>query len=852
MKTIKKMLTIVLVIICITTMFSIADHADVQAASASVKTLRVNKVYKLDLNGGAKEKVKIKVSSHKSKFVNEKIRFDIEDKFDEDLETENIINGIDVGDMSSIEDIAGAASEKDNMFIDAYGDDSLSIKNIAGSDLIDDSVDDEVTITSESSLKEDSVPEDDSEFSRDSLRLFAASAISRTQREAVDLVNGLVSSGWGSADNTPNYDGSEWVPNDLGEPQCVDIIAYYLDWLIGRHYRLNAYQYANLSLPDGLSYADTPQPGDIVVWGQSNISPNGHIGIVAETDGSRYWYVDTNGGGSYKDSSNYVHNAQATKRGPKSYTDRTAFIHPDFAPDVTITLNKAALSIEAGSSSKLKAAVDPADKAGSVTWSSSNKSVAKVTSKGKVTGVKAGTAVITATIGGVSASCAVTVTPAFSKTGKPDIKSASAKSNGVKISWKAYDGAAGYRVLISMNPKNGWKKLADTKSTTYLNKKAGSGQLFYYTVRAYKTKSGKKIWSKYNTKGVKGTWLKAVKAPKVKASANKITVSWKKIKGAKGYGIFRKTSGGKWKKIAALGAGKKKYADKKAKAGVAYYYAVKAYTKVTGKTVWSGFKSSKKIKIKPSFKTVYSNSTWETAKRTVNGAVFTSTYDTGTASHILRVTKNGVTKTISSLADGGAVISNGETVYYMTSGKSLYMQNISSGKNTYIAYLGGTGVYNIDLEGKFNNYIYYTKNSPEGSFWRINIKTKKTNNVSGKVVSVSSADFSSGKWFVLTDGTGAGYSYIGKYDPSANKFTFISKKPYRWITKGNCIYYIEYISTNTDTVDRTVSVKRYNLKTGARKTLVKKVKMKTWTQFTLTSKYFKYYDWNGNLRTRKW
>ena len=68
------------------------------------------------------------------------------------------------------------------------------------------------------------------------------------------------------------------------------------------------------------------------------------------------------------------------------------------------------LSLKAGASAQLTATVMPenaTDK--TVAWSSSNESVAKV-SNGKVTGVKAGTATITATAGGRAASVAVAVT----------------------------------------------------------------------------------------------------------------------------------------------------------------------------------------------------------------------------------------------------------------------------------------------------------------------------------------------------------------------------------------------------------------------------------------------------------
>lgn len=78
------------------------------------------------------------------------------------------------------------------------------------------------------------------------------------------------------------------------------------------------------------------------------------------------------------------------------------------ATSVAVKLSKEVLSLKKGSSSTLKATVKGAS---GVTWKSSNSGVASVTSAGKVTAKKKGTAVITATTktGGRKATCKVTV-----------------------------------------------------------------------------------------------------------------------------------------------------------------------------------------------------------------------------------------------------------------------------------------------------------------------------------------------------------------------------------------------------------------------------------------------------------
>ena len=80
-------------------------------------------------------------------------------------------------------------------------------------------------------------------------------------------------------------------------------------------------------------------------------------------------------------------------------------------PVESVSLNKSTLTLLEGISETLTATVKPenvADK--TVTWTSSNESIAMVTSAGKVIAVKMGSATITASCGGKSASCKVTVT----------------------------------------------------------------------------------------------------------------------------------------------------------------------------------------------------------------------------------------------------------------------------------------------------------------------------------------------------------------------------------------------------------------------------------------------------------
>lgn len=85
-----------------------------------------------------------------------------------------------------------------------------------------------------------------------------------------------------------------------------------------------------------------------------------------------------------------------------------------FAGDVANTVSgillPSAATVAAGSTLQLTAALQPFGVDGEITWASATTSKATVSSSGLVTGVSSGSSVITATSGGYSASCTVTVT----------------------------------------------------------------------------------------------------------------------------------------------------------------------------------------------------------------------------------------------------------------------------------------------------------------------------------------------------------------------------------------------------------------------------------------------------------
>ena len=85
----------------------------------------------------------------------------------------------------------------------------------------------------------------------------------------------------------------------------------------------------------------------------------------------------------------------------------------------------------------------------------------------------------------------------------------------------------------------------------------------------------------------------------LKAGKKQVRLSWKSVKGADGYQIYRTTSKkGKYIKIADVSAGKKSFTNKGLKGGKKYYYKMRVYDKTGGKKVFSLYSKIKTVKAK--------------------------------------------------------------------------------------------------------------------------------------------------------------------------------------------------------------------------------------------------------------
>ena len=147
-------------------------------------------------------------------------------------------------------------------------------------------------------------------------------AASHSQAEAVAWANAQIGQGL-------DYDGA------YGN-QCVDLIAYYYQYLGTSTPGGNAEAYRYNTLPAGWTRVSSPQLGDIAVWkpgytyGAYSTSGYGHVGIVTGVSGSQITVVNQNFANTPRCTSNsfpvavidcYIRPNWITDTTPPTYTD---------------------------------------------------------------------------------------------------------------------------------------------------------------------------------------------------------------------------------------------------------------------------------------------------------------------------------------------------------------------------------------------------------------------------------------------------------------------------------------------------------------------------------------------------
>lgn len=160
----------------------------------------------------------------------------------------------------------------------------------------------------------------------------------------------------------------------------------------------------------------------------------------------------------------------------------------------------------------------------------------------------------------------------FMSLSTPELKSAENVSSGVKVSWKAVDGAEAYVVYRKASGAASWTLLGTTDDITYTDKSELTGGTTYiYTVRACYGED--RSW--FDADGVGVVKLSTPVLTKIMKYAS-VEVTWNEVRGAEQYYIYRKVPGGHWNHIATT-EGTKYVEDADLETGREYIYTVRAY-----------------------------------------------------------------------------------------------------------------------------------------------------------------------------------------------------------------------------------------------------------------------------------
>ena len=177
------------------------------------------------------------------------------------------------------------------------------------------------------------------------------------------------------------------------------------------------------------------------------------------------------------------------------------------------------------------------------------------------------------------------------------------------------------------------------------------------------------------------------KPKKVISSYNSLEIRWEKVSGADGYQVYRKVNSGKWKVVKNTTG--TSYKDKNVKAGYKYSYTVKAYKKINGKKVYSGYnKKGLSGKLNTVVSLSVKNKTVSISWKKTTGATGYYIYRSGS--------KNGKFSKIKTITSGKTLkytdkkVKTGNTYYY----KIIPFNKISGKKVT----SAGSAIKSISLK----------------------------------------------------------------------------------------------------------------------------------------------------------
>ena len=267
----------------------------------------------------------------------------------------------------------------------------------------------------------------------------------------------------------------------------------------------------------------------------------------------------------------------------------------------------------------------------------------------------------------------------------------SASSGKPMLTWNAVEGATSYRIYRSTSKGSGYSLLGTTTATSYTNTGAKAGMTYYYRVKAVND-AGLSPYS--NIVSGKVVVTPKPSAPVVKighsATSGKPMLTWNAVSGATSYKVYRATSqNGTYSLLGTVTA--TSYTNTGAKAGVTYYYKVKAVNSA-GESAYSNIVSGRAtvttLTMGHSATSGKPQLTWKAVSGAASYKVYRATTKNGAYSVI------NTTKALTYTNTGAAL---GTTYYYKVealnaAGKSMGFSAIVEGKVAPVLAVGYSSV----------------------------------------------------------------------------------------------------------------------------------------------------------------
>lgn len=229
----------------------------------------------------------------------------------------------------------------------------------------------------------------------------------------------------------------------------------------------------------------------------------------------------------------------------------------------------------------------------------------------------------------------------------------SSGSGTLVLKWDKVSGVKAYQIYRKVSGGT-YAKIATVSgdsNVTYTDKKLSTSKTYYYKIRAYQKQNGVTGYGNFSTETEARTIAKT-SITGVVSNEDGMKISWKNIKNAYQYQIYRSTAKkGTYKRIKTVSASKTTYTDTTATADKTYYYKVRTRNRVNGVTGSGSFSAVVTGKMASISKVIYVQSTSATSlkvawKKVTTGTgykIYRSTSKNGTYKLVKTITKNGTT-----------------------------------------------------------------------------------------------------------------------------------------------------------------------------------------------------------------